>query len=299
MSVATPRTDFDPETGGRWPRSGTEAYARYRGPYTVENASTLLQEEPLELYNGWLVWDKLTDFEERGFAANIEEILSMVARLMRFGRAYPDQVECELVGGDVIKPDVCLVSDERVKNRLAARGPDKRLLLQGGPELAVELRSPSNTRAEERRKRKQYFENGTSLVWDVDPKRKHIWVWHAETPDQHREYKGDDLIDCEPLLPGWRRRTADFFAQNLSAEEVTGQAAQEWRADERQKERRNTLCEMLLLTAGVKFGSDLPADRADDLAERLNRLNAEQLTALVASITTSATLDDWLASFPA
>jgi hypothetical protein len=98
MSVATVKTDFDPETGGRWPRSGTEAYARYHGPYTVENASTLLQEEPLELYNGWLVWDKLTDFEEHGFAANIEEILSMIARLRRFGRDYLDQVKCELVG---------------------------------------------------------------------------------------------------------------------------------------------------------------------------------------------------------
>lgn len=290
MSVATVKYNFDPETGGRWPRSGTEAYARYRGPYTVENASTLLEEEPLELYNGWLVWDKLTDFEERGFAANIEEILSMVARLIGFGRAYPDQVECELAGGDVIKPDVCLVSDERVKTRLAARGPDNRLLLQGGPELAIELRSPSNTRAEERRKRKQYFDNGTSIVWDVDPKRKRIWVWRVETPDQHREYKGNDLIDCEPLLPGWQRRAGDFFAQNLTAEEVAGQAAQEWRADE----RHNALRDVLLLQAGVKFGPELPAD----LAERLNRLDAAQLTALVASIATSPTLADWLASSP-
>lgn len=298
MSVATVKYNFDPETGGRWPRSGTEAYARYRGPYTVENASTLLEEEPLELYNGWLVWDKLTDFEERGFAANIEEILLMVARLIGFGRAYPDQVECELAGGDVIKPDVCLVSDERVKTRLAARGPDNRLLLQGGPELAIELRSPSNTRAEERRKRKQYFDNGTSIVWDVDPKRKRIWVWRVETPDQHREYKGNDLIDCEPLLPGWQRRAGDFFAQNLTAEEVAGQAAQEWRADERQKERLNSLREVLLLQAGIKFGSDLTPDLTDDLAERLNRLDAAQLTALVASIATSPTLADWLASSP-
>src|ERR1700709_209947 len=144
MSVATVKDNFAPDNSGHWPRTGLEAYARWRGPYTVENASTLLQEEPLELYNGWLVWDKLTDFEERRFAANIQEILSMVARLIHFGQAYPDQVECELKGGDVIKPDVCMVSKERVKTRLAERGPDKRLLLQGGPELAVELRSPSN-----------------------------------------------------------------------------------------------------------------------------------------------------------
>jgi Uma2 family endonuclease len=43
------------------------------------------------------------------------------------------------------------------------------LVLQGGPDLVVELRSPSNTRPEEKRKRPQYFDNGTLIVWDVDP----------------------------------------------------------------------------------------------------------------------------------
>ncbi len=294
MSVATVKDNFAPDNSGHWPRTGLEAYARWRGPYTVENASTLLQEEPLELYNGWLVWDKLTDFEERRFAANIQEILSMVARLIHFGQAYPDQVECELKGGDVIKPDVCLVSKEWVKSRLAERGPDKRLLLQGGPELAIELRSPSNTRAEERRKRKQYFDNGSLIVWDVDPKRKRIWVWRAETPDQHQEYKGDDLIDCLPLLPGWQRRTGDFFEENLSAEQIAGQAAQEWRAEERHKERHKALREVLLLQASLKFGPTLPAD----LEERLTRYDVEQLTGLVGSISNSATFSDWLVSFP-
>jgi Uma2 family endonuclease len=290
MSVATVKDNLTPDNNGHWPRTGLEAYSRWRGPYTIENASKLLEEEALELYNGWLVWDKMTDFEERRIAANIQEILSLAARLVNFGQAYPDQVECELKTGDVIKPDVCLVSHKRVKTRLAERGPDKRLLLQGGPELAVELRSPSNTRAEERRKRRQYFENGTLIVWDVDPKRQRIWVWRAETPDQHREYRSEDLLDCEPLIPGWQRRAADFFAENLSAEQIAGQAAQQWRTDERHR----ALSEMLLLQARLKFGPDLPPD----LEDRLTQLDIESLTGLVASIATATTLSDWLAAFP-
>src|SRR5438128_8487616 len=122
MSLATEKENINSDNGGRWPQTILEAYARWRGPYTVENASTLLEEEPLELYNGWLVWDKLTDFEERRIASTIHVILDLIARWIGFGHAYPDQVECELVGGDVIKPDVCLVSDARVKTRLAERG---------------------------------------------------------------------------------------------------------------------------------------------------------------------------------
>ena len=56
--------------------------------------------------------------------------------------------------------------------------------------------------------------------------------------------------------------------------------------------------EVLLFQAGIKFGPDLPTDLADDLAERLTRLDATQLTALVASIAISPTLAEWLASFP-
>ena len=76
-----------------------------------------------------------------------------------------------LANGNDIKPDVCLISWEKARSGVIDSGPNQRLLLQGGPELAVELRSPSNTRKEEQFKRQQYFENGTQVVWDVDPRQ--------------------------------------------------------------------------------------------------------------------------------
>ncbi len=287
------------ENANRWPRTILEAYARGRGPYNVENASTLLEEEPLEIYNGWLVWDKMTDFKERRAAANIHEILSFRARFVGFGQAYPDQVECELSEGDVIKPDVCMVSEGRVIKKVIPRGPDNRLILQGGPEVAVELRSPSNTRAEERRKREKYFDNGTLIVWDVDPIKDKVWVYRAENRGQSKLFQGNDLIDCEPFLPGWRHNIADFFADTLSAEKIAGEAATEWRAEghaQGQLEGQlQAVRELILRQAQRRFaGESLPTD----FETRLTSFNLEQLNELADTIATTPGLKEWLTTFP-
>jgi hypothetical protein len=218
----------------------------------------------------------------------------MAAKLAQFGQAYPEQVECELIGGDVIKPDVCLVSHARATTKIARRGRKRRLLLQGGPELAVELRSPSNTRAEEALKRQKYFANGTLIVWDVLPDEHKILVWRPEDPGQSQEFGEGDLIDCEPLLPGWRRPVADFFNPDLSAEEVVGPAVQEWREEGRAEGQKQALQAVLVLQASSKFGQELPADRA----ARLNQYTVEQLTGLALSLTASPGLAEWLATFP-
>src|SRR5262245_16268046 len=65
---------------GHWPRDILEAYARDRGPYTVENAETILEEEPVELYNGWLVWQEMTNPKERRIVANLQSMLDIPAR---------------------------------------------------------------------------------------------------------------------------------------------------------------------------------------------------------------------------
>lgn len=309
MTLITENQSAVSENNGNWPRTILEAYRRWRGPYTVENASALLQEEPLELYNGWLVWKKMTDAKERRIAGIIQEILSIAARAANFAQAYPDQFECEMVSGDIVKPDVCLVSHERFKAKVIGRVPGKdHFLLEGGPELVVEIRSRSNTRKEEAAKRQQYFESGTLVVWDVEPEKQIIWVYEVENPEKAVEYKADSIISCERLLPGWRRTVKDFFTPELSAEQIVGEVAQQWRAESRAEGRAEGLVEgraegelaasrkILVRLAQRRFGAEnLPAD----FESRLNNYTSEQLDALVDSVATSATIEEWLASFPA
>ena len=219
------------ERPDHWPRDILEAYARGRGPYTVDNANTILEEEAVELYNGWLVWQEMTNPIERRVVANLQAMLDLSARKAGFGQAMPDQLECLLSNGDVIKPDASLLSWQRLEHSLVPTGPSQRPLLRGCPELVIEVRSPSNWRAQERRKRQLYFANHAQIVWDVDEVNQIVWVYRAESPEQPTRYQIGDQLTCEPLLPGWRRAVADIFAEEASAEAVAGEVAVAWRAE--------------------------------------------------------------------
>ncbi len=288
--------------GGHWPQGIAEAYSRSRGPYTVENVDALLQEEPIELINGWLVWQTMTDIDERQIAANIQVALDLSARQAGFGQGLPDQVECELADGSVIKPDVCLISWDRLENGLVERGPKLRKLIKGGPELVVELHSPSNTLEDARIKREKYLANGVSIVWDVHPLKQTIRVYRAENPTEAQEFSNQDTIDCELFLKGWRRKVADLFDQKLDAKTLAGEVAEAWQAEGRAEgleEGRaegelKQLREMLPRLARLRFGPALPSE----LAGRLARCNLAQLEELSASIETSPALADWLMQLP-
>ncbi len=305
LSPARPDKPAPPrEYNSRWPKDSLEAYARYRGPYTVYNATILLQEEPLEIYNGWLVWQPMTDFKERRINAIIMVILDLAARFAHFGQAYPDQVECLLANEDIIKPDICLVSTEKADKGIMSTDKDEQhWVIKGGPEMAVEVRSPSNTRAEEALKRSKYFENGTQIIWDVDPVKHKIWVYRAENPTKSKLYVEGDTIDCEPFLPGWTRPVADFFDLTLTTEQMVGEPAQQWRAESRTEGleqgrvegETQALQKVILIQAQSRFGAELPAD----LEQRLSDYNTEQLLKLATAITTTASFKDWLAAFPA
>ena len=196
------------------------ALKRQPGPYTFENADEYLDTEPVELYNGWLVRQQMSDYEGKGFEGDLHEHVSGAARLYGFGRVLPDQMECLLKDGTTVKPDLSMVSGEREKKQVKPHGPNNRSTLMGSPEFVVEIRSPSNWRAQEEDKRERYFDNGAEIIWDIDEKAKIIYVYRADAQDEADEYSGDDEIDCEPLLPGWRRRVSDLFKEQASVEIV-------------------------------------------------------------------------------
>ena len=212
-----------------WLYDPMDALTRAPGPYTSWNASQYLEEEPVELYNGWLVWQEMTNIRERTILGTIQDMLSLSACQANFGQALPDQAECKLDDKNVIKPDACLISWRHLREDAQPDGPNERILLMKCPELVIESRSPSNRRRQEALKRQQYFANGTEVIWDVDEENEVIYVYRAENPQKPVRYGVADEIDCLPFLPNWRRRVADTFADNVSAEVVAGEVAEEWR----------------------------------------------------------------------
>ena len=61
-------------------------------------------------------------------------------------------------------------------------------------------------------KRADYFEAGTTVVWDVDPMSDLVRKYRADFPDQPIVFARGQEADAEPAVPGWRMAVDRIFA---------------------------------------------------------------------------------------
>ncbi len=88
--------------------------------------------------------------------------------------------------------------------------------IEGPPTFAVEVRSENDygDAAEEEieARRADYFEAGTSVVWDVNPVNKLIRKYRREAPNQPVIFRSGEQADAEPAVAGWRMALDRIFA---------------------------------------------------------------------------------------
>jgi Uma2 family endonuclease len=101
-------------------------------------------------------------------------------------------------------PDLSFMTTERVRQIQ----PDTDI--QGGPDLAVEVLSPSDTATAMRRKVKQYFAAGSRAVWLVYPESREIEV-RESAAGLSRVLGENDTLEAPGLLPGFSANVGGFF----------------------------------------------------------------------------------------
>ncbi len=93
---------------------------------------------------------------------------------------------------------------------------NKMRFVSGPPTLAVEVRSEGDYgRAAENEiaaKRRDYFEAGTKVVWDVDPVGEVIRATAPMRPESRRSSRAARPAHAEPAVPGWRIDVDKIFA---------------------------------------------------------------------------------------
>jgi Uma2 family endonuclease len=82
--------------------------------------------------------------------------------------------------------------------------------LEGAPDLAIEVLSPSDQAAAMRRKMKQYFAAGARVVWVVYPELREVEVWESASGPVRVVGEGDAL-ESRYLLPGFSCPVSDLF----------------------------------------------------------------------------------------
>ncbi len=107
------------------------------------------------------------------------------------------------VSGNVYNPDVGYISKARLSEE-----PEREAPLP--PDLAVEVKSPTDSKRAMRRKAEKYLENGTQIVWLVFPDEREIEVYSLSDEDV-RTVGIDGILDGASVLPGFTLPVANIF----------------------------------------------------------------------------------------
>jgi Uma2 family endonuclease len=163
-----------------------------------------------ELVDGTLV-AKPVAFDESILAVRLGGILERFATENDLGLVSGEQGLMRLMPGLARAPDVGFVSWAQIPDRGTRRAPVPDLY----PDLAVEFLSPSNTRREMARKRKEYFLAGTRLVWQVNPRTRVVDVYTA--PDESTTIPESGTLDGGDVLPGFTLPVRSIFVNQPPA----------------------------------------------------------------------------------
>lgn len=101
----------------------------------------------------------------------------------------------------VLGPDIAFVARDRV-------GDDMDCFFSGAPDLAVEVLSPTDRRGKVERRTALYLELGTRSVWNVNPRKRTVEVFHADG-QRWLFQESDELVD--DTVPGFRIEVSKIF----------------------------------------------------------------------------------------
>lgn len=104
----------------------------------------------------------------------------------------------------VRRPDVAYISAERIPE--SRYGP---AIWRLGPDVVVEVTSPSNTWTDIQERVTDYFSAGTRLVWVVDPPTRTVTVYRQDVRAQRLGTNAE--LEGEDALPGFRVRLDRLF----------------------------------------------------------------------------------------
>jgi Uma2 family endonuclease len=149
-----------------------------------------------ELVDGILV-EKTVGLYESNLAYLLQQFLAAFLAKHNLGTVFGPDGMMRLRPGCIRVPDVSFVSWERLGKSLERQ----EAALDGGPDLAIEIISPSNTREEMQEKLSDYFEASVRQVWYVYPKPREVHVFDGPTAGSI--VRSGDTLEGGSLLPGF------------------------------------------------------------------------------------------------
>jgi Uma2 family endonuclease len=130
----------------------------------------------------------------------LESLIPFILANLQLGLKVTAEMAYIVSEHDTYIPDASVIHKNRLK-------PLEEKYIKGGPEIAVEVVSPSDSVTHLNAKIDAYLQSGSKTVWVVFPDTRSVMVY---TNDAVRKLKGDQPIE-DPLLPGFSVPISQFF----------------------------------------------------------------------------------------
>jgi Uma2 family endonuclease len=171
-------------------------------PATLDDLAQV--EGKAELINGRIVPLMPTGHLPNQIAGEIFFCLKLHVKATGRGTVYTDSMGFAVPrlrsGRQSFSPDVAYYEGPIPSNPMR--------FVNGPPTFAVEVRSEGDhgpaAEAEMAAKRSDYFEAGTIVVWDVDPRERVVCSYTADRRAEPIVFRTGEVADAEPAVPGWR-----------------------------------------------------------------------------------------------
>ncbi|MCX7925749.1 MAG: Uma2 family endonuclease [Fimbriimonadales bacterium] len=119
-------------------------------------------------------------------------------------RAFDSSTGFRMKRGNIRSPDLALMDVSRLP-----QGEPPVDFIDGAPDLAVEVVSPSENQKDLAQKVVEYFESGAREVWLLFPERKQVYRYTA--PLEVEVLREDDILTGGELLPEFKVRVGELF----------------------------------------------------------------------------------------
>jgi Uma2 family endonuclease len=172
---------------------------------TVEELLAMPDGKRYELLRGGLLEMSPVGLPHGMIAARLSKLLGVFMDQHKSGEIFVELgFRLEQNPDTVLGPDVAYVSQSRLDAAQVAEG-----FFPGGPDLAVEVISPSEVDQDVQAKVAAYLHAGTKLVWVVRPKHRTVTVHYpngaARTLTETAALSGEDV------LPGFNLPLRELF----------------------------------------------------------------------------------------
>ena len=119
-----------------------------------------------ELHNGKIVFMPTPNATHQAISMNLSAQIWQYIRPRKLGRILPAPMDTIFAPHDTLQPDLLFVSKER--EHIIQK------VVEGAPDLVVEIKSPSNSSTEMNYKKYVYESTGVQEYWYILPKKQTI-----------------------------------------------------------------------------------------------------------------------------